>query len=80
MAALLASIDRATFEPICSNCETVAMTFECAEGALDNTPVFCGNCGRLRGLIGAIRKLAHESSAPAASQGLTDEALGQVLV
>jgi hypothetical protein len=80
MAARPASTGRATFEPICSNCETVAVTFECAEGALDNTPVFCGNCGRLRGLIGAIRKLAHESSAPVVSQGLTDEAIGQALV
>jgi hypothetical protein len=26
--------------------------------------VFCSNCGRLRGLMGSIRKMAHESTAP----------------
>ena len=68
MSAHSASGGRAAFEPICSNCETVAVTYDCAEGALDDTPVFCGNCGRLRGLIGAIRKLAHQPATPAGSR------------
>lgn len=52
-----------TFETICSQCATLAVTFHHAEGALDSTPVFCSNCGRLRGLIGSIRKMAHEGPA-----------------
>jgi hypothetical protein len=51
------------FESVCSNCATLAVTFECADGALDDTPIFCRNCGRLRGLIGAVRKMAHEPAA-----------------
>jgi hypothetical protein len=64
MSVHLASTGGPAFESICSNCKTVAVTFECAEGALDDTPVFCGNCGRLRGLMGAIRKMAHETADP----------------
>jgi hypothetical protein len=48
------------FEAICSNCATLAVTFEGADGALDDTPIFCRNCGRLRGLIGAVMKMAHQ--------------------
>lgn len=56
-----ASSTQATaFESVCSNCATLAVTFQCADGALDDTPVFCTNCGRLRGLIGAVRKMANE--------------------
>lgn len=55
------------FESICANCATLAVTFECADGALDDTPIFCRNCGRLRGLIGAVRKLAHEPAASCAA-------------
>ncbi|MGX1166156.1 hypothetical protein AB7M16_002422 [Bradyrhizobium sp. USDA 372] len=54
------STDATDFESVCSNCATLAVTFECNDGALDNTPVFCRNCGRLRGLIGAVRKMAHQ--------------------
>jgi hypothetical protein len=68
MTTQSASAGLAAFEPICPNCQTVAVTFECAEGALDDTPVFCGNCGRLRGMIGAIRKLAYQSEAPVGSR------------
>jgi len=56
--------DPATFEAVCAQCETLAVTFQHAEGALDDAPVFCSNCGRLRGLMGSIRKMAHESTAP----------------
>jgi hypothetical protein len=79
MNAHPASTGRAAFEAVCSNCETVAVRFKCAEGALDDTPVFCGNCGRLRGLMGAIRKLAHAPADQAISKDLIDEAPRQLL-
>ena len=53
------SIDPAPFETICANCATLAVRFECLEYASDDTPVLCGNCGRQRGLVGAVRQLAH---------------------
>ena len=52
-------IDPMAFETICANCATLAVTFECLEYAPDDTPVLCGNCGRQRGLMGAVRQLAH---------------------
>ena len=61
------STDPAIFEAVCAQCETLAVTFQRAEGALDSAPVFCSNCGRLRGLMGSIRKMAHESAAPHSS-------------
>jgi hypothetical protein len=69
MSTHSASPGRTAFESICANCETVAVTLDCAEGALDDAPVFCQNCGRLRGLIGAIRKLARQSAEPLGSLG-----------
>jgi hypothetical protein len=58
------STDPTDFESVCSNCATMAVTFECNDGALDDTPVFCRNCGRLRGLIGTVRKMAHQPATP----------------
>jgi hypothetical protein len=72
------SIDPVAFEAICANCATLAVRFECLEYAPDDTPVLCGNCGRQRGLVGAVRQLAHLalpgdlSSAPIVV-GRTDE-------
>ena len=67
MSAHPGPVGQAAFEAVCPDCGTVAVTFEHAEGAFDDTPVFCGNCGRLRGVMGAIRKMVHDPANPAFS-------------
>ncbi len=68
MSAHPGAARQAAFEVVCPTCGTVAVTFERAEGAFDDTPIFCGSCGRLRGVMGAIRKMVHEPAASTLSQ------------
>ena len=61
-----------SFEAVCSQCATLAVTFECAEGALDDAPIYCRNCGHLRGQLGGVRKMAHEPAHEPAASALID--------
>lgn len=71
-------IDPAGFEAICANCATFAVKFDCLEYASDDTPILCGNCGRLRGHMGAVRQLAYLAAlrdAPPATRNEVDGSL-----
>lgn len=71
-------IDPVAFEAFCVACATLAVKFECLEHAPDDTPILCASCGRIRGLVGAVRRLANLAAvrdAPADARNEVDDKL-----
>jgi hypothetical protein len=49
---------RPTFQLACTNCDTLGIVLDYAEGAPLSTPIKCSGCGCLRGTLGDLRHLA----------------------
>jgi hypothetical protein len=48
----------AFFQLVCTDCDTLGIELDYAEGAPLSTPIKCSGCGGLRGTLGDLRHLA----------------------
>jgi hypothetical protein len=51
---------RPLFQLICTDCDTLGIVLDYAEGAPLSTPIECSGCGGLRGTLADLRNLALE--------------------
>ena len=52
------SVRTAYFQLVCTDCDTLGIELDYAEGAPLSTPIKCSGCGGLRGTLGDLRSLA----------------------
>jgi len=52
------SVHTVSFQLVCTDCDTLGIELDYAEGAPLSTPIKCRGCGGLRGTLGDLRHLA----------------------